>query len=124
MDVFKTTKRFVWDHGYRPKISYSISNYSIWDLMRSFEYYEREFKGEVKLWLNIVYDGGACVTNMPEPLKNKLLNKIDTEWQTRWEELMHEKTWIGIYNHIKTHDPGDTHNNWQTFREKVHIRSY
>lgn len=119
-DVFETNlKRFVWDHGYRPKISYSISNYSIWDLMRSFEYYEREFKGEVKLWLNIVYDGGACVTNMPEPLKNKLLNKIDTEWQTRWEELMHEKTWIGIYNHIKTHDPGDTHNNWQTFREKV-----
>ena len=51
--------------------------------------------------------------------KNKLLNKIDTEWQTRWEELMHEKTWTGIYNHIKTHDPGDTHNNWQTFREKV-----
>ena len=122
-NVFEDTlKRFVWDHGFRPKISYSISNYSIWDLMRSFEYYEREFKGEVKLWLNIVYDGGACVTNMPEQLKHQLLNKINNEWQPHWEKLMHEKTWDGILTHLKTNDLGSPGRDWEEF--KTRVRTY
>ena len=119
-DVFETNlKRFVWDHGFRPKISYSISNYSIWDLMRSFEYYEREFKGEVMLWLNIVYDGGACVTNMPTELKKQLLSKIDNEWQPHWEGLMHEKTWDGIYTHIKTINTLGEGRDWKEFQKRV-----
>ena len=118
--VFEDTlKRFVWDHGFRPKISYSVSNYSVWDLMRSFEYYEREFKGEVMLWLNIVYDSGSCVTNMPQELKKQLLNKIDAEWQPNWQNLCYERPWDGIYNHIKTVNPGNEYTNWEAFKTKI-----
>ena len=57
------------------KISYSNpGNYSIWDPMRSSNIMKENPKGEVKLWLNIVYDGGACVTHMPS-LKINCLTK-------------------------------------------------
>lgn len=116
-NVFESNlKKFVWDHGFRPYISYSISNYSIWNLMDSFEYYANEFNGEIKLWLNLVYDSGSNVTYMPTPLKEQLLEQIDKRWKPEWEQLIHEKTWTGILNHIKSDGPADQ---WNTFKRNV-----
>mgnify|MGYP001324729628 FL=1 len=119
-DIFETNlKRFVYEHGYQPKISFGLSNYSVWNLMDSFEYYEKEFKGDVKLWLNIVYNNGADVVCMPEKLKQRLLDQINSRWRDEWQKLMHEKTWEGMYNHISTVDSGTEFNDWKQFCTEV-----
>lgn len=116
-DVFESTlSRFVWEHGYRPYISFSLSNYSVWDLMNSFEYYYNTFNGEIKLWLNIVYDGGSNCADMPDELKQKLLQQIEDRWDEKYRDIIHEKTWEGILNHIKSpRNPDD----WDRFKQVV-----
>jgi organic radical activating enzyme len=115
--VFDTNlKHFVNDHQIYPYISYSISNYSAFDLMNSFEYYYNEFDGKVQLWLNLVYDSGSNVACMPQPIKDKLLSDIARKWRPEYESIIHEKTWGGILNHINADgDPKE----WELFKRNV-----
>ena len=116
-DVFENTlSRFVWDNGYRPLISYSVSNYSIWNLMDSFKYYYNTFNGEIKLWLNLVYDNGSNCADMPEELKQKLLQHLDERWDDKYHSIIREKTWEGILNHIKS---PQTPHDWEKFKRNV-----
>jgi len=58
---------------------------------------------------------------MPEELKKQLLNKINNEWQPHWKDIIEEKTWEGIYNHIKTVDPIGHGSDWEEFKKRVKL---
>ena len=66
--------------------------------------------------LNLVYDNGSNCADMPEELKQKLLQHLDERWDDKYHSIIHEKTWEGILNHIKS---PQTPHDWEKFKRNV-----
>ncbi len=66
-------------------VCYSVSMYSVWDLCRSLDYYKD--KG-IPVWLNIVYNDEYHIRNLPDELKDKLIDKLSSEWKDEYTSFV------------------------------------
>lgn len=64
------------------RIGYTVSVYSIFDIVKSLKYYSTITNDENKLlvWFNLVNQPFLSIKNLPDYLKNNLITQISGEW--------------------------------------------
>ena len=125
-ELFETNLRKFCDNGFVPYIGFSISNYSVWDITRSLEYYYNNFKhyDNFKIWFNNVYNSGSDIACLPAELKELLIDRLTKEWDDKYKSIMHsEKTIESIISHIKQDAVVDkriaSEDKWESFVKRV-----
>lgn len=96
-NVFENTLQRYVDAGITPTISYSVSVYSIFNLLESLEYY---YSKKIPVWLNIVYDAHTSIAALPNNIKENITKKIKKEFKSEWNSILQEKTIDGVVNYM------------------------
>lgn len=123
-DTFETNLKLFCEQGYYPNISYGVSNYSVWDIPRSLEYFYNEYDQKVNVWFNNVYNNGSDVAFLPQALKRQLVDKLQREWSNDWETIMFEKTFQSLIETIDStaitdRNISSLHAGWSKFDNHV-----
>ncbi len=67
-------------------ISYTVSNYSVFDIVNSLEFYS---DNKIDVYLNLVNDNEYKINCMPDAVKEKLLTYLKNNWHTDFYSLDH-----------------------------------
>lgn len=103
------------------RIGYTVSVYSIFNVIESLEYYSKltNDKNKLKVWFNLVNDPRSSIRNLPKKLKKELKKQIRYNWKEEFptsdvyanEALIQEldaaadeSGWLSFIKHTKEKD--------------------
>jgi organic radical activating enzyme len=84
-DTFQTNLKnslMYFDENITCRIGYTVSIYSVFDIINSLKYYSTlsNEKNKLLVWFNLVNQPSLGIKNLPNKLKNKLINQLSEDW--------------------------------------------